>query len=94
MKALTFICPTFSSQTQTPWGCCCYRQHLASFEVPDGRAANSDMNLEDIVKKKDSKLLLSAIADSPISVLKGVTTKIEKTLIEFLHVKTVRWARQ
>jgi hypothetical protein len=52
------------------------------------------MNLEDIVKKKDSKLLLSAIADSPISVLKGVTTKIEKTLIEFLHVKTVRWARQ
>jgi len=64
--------------------------HLASFEVPDGRAANSNMNLEDIVKKKDSKLLLSAIADSPISILKGVTTKFEKTLTEFLHVKTVR----
>ena len=68
---------------------------MASFEVPDGGASDSDMNLEGTVKTKaTSKLLLSAIADSPITVLTGVTAKVEKTLTEFLLVKTVRCARQ
>eukprot|EP00240_Pyramimonas_obovata_P002987 CAMPEP_0118946684 /NCGR_PEP_ID=MMETSP1169-20130426/44660_1 /TAXON_ID=36882 /ORGANISM="Pyramimonas obovata, Strain CCMP722" /LENGTH=625 /DNA_ID=CAMNT_0006892721 /DNA_START=45 /DNA_END=1922 /DNA_ORIENTATION=- len=64
--------------------------NLASFEEADGRAASSAMHLEDIVKKKDSKALLSVLADSPCSVLKGVTAKVEKTLAESLQIKTVR----
>eukprot|EP00959_Pyramimonas_sp_CCMP1952_P087430 1829215-Pyramimonas_sp.AAC.1 len=64
--------------------------NLASFEGPDGRAASSAMHLDDIVKKKESKLLLSVIADSPCNVLKGFTAKLEKTFSEVLHIKTVR----
>ena len=84
-KPLTFS--RFEKHTSFCYG----EQTLAHYEGANGRAANSVMHLEDIVKKKDSKALLSVIADSPCSVLKGVTAKVEKTLAEVLNIKTVRW---